>query len=445
MTGASSALSKAASVVAMLITVPAVLQHLGSDRYGLWIAVTSFVGLLSFADLGLGNGLVNAIAEANGRDDRTQARRYVSTAFFVLLIVSGVGMVLAIVAAQSIPWATVLNIQDSTLVAEALPAVLLVLASIAVHLPFGVAAKVQQGYQEGYRTDLWTTAGSLVGLAATLMAVRFGAGIPLLVMVFVGVPVLMSAANWIELVFVRRPWLRPQWRDVRKDTCVGLFRLGLLFLVMQLVVVVAYTSDSIVVSRMFGQAAVTEFSIPSRVFASAGLVITMFLTPLWSAYGEAIARGDAAWIRRTFSKSIWLALWVSLSASTVLLVAGPTLIAWWVGPAVRPSFALMLAFALWTVLSTLGNAVGMLLNGAGVIRAQIIVVSVMAVAAIISKIALGRIFGLPGVAWGTVLAYLVFSGIPQLFLVPRVLRRITHAEGDRPGRIAEHRAEYLLP
>lgn len=444
LTGASSTLAKAVSVLAMLITVPAVLSHLGSDRYGLWIAVTSFVGLLSFADLGLGNGLVNAISEANGRDDRVLARQYVSTAFFVLLIASFLAMILAVLAAVTIPWSSVLNVQDPGLVAEAVPAVLLVLASIAVQLPLGVAAKVQQGYQEGFRTDLWTTGGSITGLIGTLIAVHFEAGIPVLVLVVVGVPVLTSAANLIELVGFRRPWLWPRWQDVRRETCAGLFRLGFLFLVMQLVVVIAYTSDSIVVTRLFGPAAVTEFSIPSRVFASAGLLISMFLTPLWSAYGEAIARGDAVWIRKTFSRSVWFALWASASAAVALLFAGPALIAWWVGPEIRPAFALMLAFALWTVVSTVGNAVGMLLNGAGAVRLQVVIVSIMAIAAIVSKIALGRIFGLPGVAWGTVLAYVVFSGIPQALFVPGILRRIAVDRSRPDSRPIAQREGYLI-
>jgi O-antigen/teichoic acid export membrane protein len=49
----------------MVISVPLTLTYLGSERYGMWMAISSIVALLAFADFGLGNGLVNAIAVAS--------------------------------------------------------------------------------------------------------------------------------------------------------------------------------------------------------------------------------------------------------------------------------------------------------------------------------------------------------------------------------------------
>src|ERR1035437_6060231 len=69
LTTVSSVLARAVAVGTSLITVRLTIRYLGVERYGLWMTITSVVSLLWFADLGMGNGLLNAIAEAHGRDD----------------------------------------------------------------------------------------------------------------------------------------------------------------------------------------------------------------------------------------------------------------------------------------------------------------------------------------------------------------------------------------
>ena len=61
-TALTSAMAQAMSLVTLLITAPLSLDYLGVERYGLLITITSFAALLNFADLGIGNGLINAVS-----------------------------------------------------------------------------------------------------------------------------------------------------------------------------------------------------------------------------------------------------------------------------------------------------------------------------------------------------------------------------------------------
>jgi O-antigen/teichoic acid export membrane protein len=49
------------------------------------MAISSILALMSFADLGLGNGLLNAISQANGRNSKKDAQIAVSSTFFILV------------------------------------------------------------------------------------------------------------------------------------------------------------------------------------------------------------------------------------------------------------------------------------------------------------------------------------------------------------------------
>src|SRR5690349_17928309 len=65
LTALVSAFAQAVNMLTMLVSIPLTLNYLGVERYGLWIVISSLITILGFADLGLGNGLLNAIADAN--------------------------------------------------------------------------------------------------------------------------------------------------------------------------------------------------------------------------------------------------------------------------------------------------------------------------------------------------------------------------------------------
>ena len=63
------------TVLTNLVMVPLLVSYLGEERYGVWLTLNSFVAYLAFADLGLGNGLLNAVSEAHAHDDKELARQ----------------------------------------------------------------------------------------------------------------------------------------------------------------------------------------------------------------------------------------------------------------------------------------------------------------------------------------------------------------------------------
>src|SRR5262245_368447 len=77
LTAAASVWATSISIATGLISVPLALHYLGSQRYGLFVTILAVSALLGFANLGLSGGLVNAVSEALGENDRETAARYV--------------------------------------------------------------------------------------------------------------------------------------------------------------------------------------------------------------------------------------------------------------------------------------------------------------------------------------------------------------------------------
>jgi O-antigen/teichoic acid export membrane protein len=261
-------------------------------------------------------------------------------------------------------------------------------------------------------------------LVAVVLAIHAGASMPLLVLALSGSPLLSYAlCSLVEFGF-RRPWLRPRLSAGRLRTAGRLLGVGLSFVVLQLTVAFAYNLDPIVAAKVVGTSAATQYAVPLQLFALAPSVVTMLLIPLWPAYGEAVANGDIAWVRRILRVSVAISAGVTGSASVFLLVFGNAILRVWVGPQISPTFSLLAGFAAWAVLSNVFATISTLLNGATLMKFQVISASVMAPVSVVSSVILATYFGVAGVIWGTVLAYAACSAIPILWYLPRAFAEL---------------------
>lgn len=434
---ATAMFAKLLSVGVALLTVPLTLGYLGSERYGMWLIMSSFVAILSFADLGVGNGVLNTVAAAHGRDDRAAIRAAVSSGMAALI---GVAIVIAAGFALAYPhldWFRMFNVDTPLARAEAGPALAVFVACFALAIPTGVVQRVQMGLQQGFVASLWQCAGSLFALVGVLLAIWMEAGLPWLVLGFMGGPLLASAANSLNFFGRSHRDIAPRPSAATRAAAAAVMRTGLLFLLLQLAAAVTYNSGSLIIAQTLGAAAVPQYAVPERLFSLITMVAAMGLAPLWPAYRESITRGDAAWARRTLRTSIRVAVGYAALLSIPLIFASPWIIRLWVGDAVDSPFLLLLGFGLWKILEAGGLAMAMFLNGAHVIKPQLLSAIAMACAAVILSIVLVDKFGVAGIIWGTLTAYFTCALIPYVILSLKTLQVIERAK-QKPSKERHH-------
>src|SRR5204863_9161652 len=90
----------------------------------------------------------------------------------------------------------------------------------------------------------------------------------------------------------------------------------------------------------------------------------------------------------------------------------------------RPPYLLIVAAAIWVVVLTLGTALATFLNGARVIRAQIVLAVGMMIANLLLSILFTHWLGVSGVIWGSIVAEGVVVVIILAVIAPRVLSRL---------------------
>jgi O-antigen/teichoic acid export membrane protein len=423
LTALASALARAIGLLTNLITVPLAIGYLGAERYGLWMTIVSLIAMVNFLDLGIGNGLIGAIAEAQARNDREQARQYVSAANCVLLLISAILLGLFALGYSWLPWQRLLNVKDVSVARDGAMAAAALVTCFALGLPLSLVGRIQAGFQEGFEPALWGIAGSVVSLISVVLMIALRESLPWLVASSAAGPLLAALANGIVLS-LRRPWLRPQLSSITGDAVRRVFRQGMLFFVLQLGGVIAYQSDNYVINQVLGPEQVTQYAVPFYLFNLAPLLLNLVLGPLWPAYAEAAARGDADWVRHTLSRSVKIALLVTGLPALILVLFGAPIMHLWVGDKVVPAFQLLLALGILSVIMAVSNALAMFMNGLNFLGLQVIGGSIMAVTNIGLKIVFAGRIGVSGVAYATVVAQVLCVLIPCLVYVPRVLRTV---------------------
>lgn len=414
--------AKLLSVATTLISIPLTLQYIGAERYGMWVTISSLVTMLAFADLGMGHGILNVVAESKGREDRGAIRLAVSSGSFILSIVACVSLAAFAVVYPFVPWFELFNVKSDIARLESGPALASAVVCFALAIPLGVVSRVQMGIQQVYAVSLWRCLGSILGLAGVLIVIWLEGGLPWLVVALLGGPLVASFINTLVFFGVSAPDLMPRWEHVSRSTVARVARIGILFFGIQIAMAVAFSSDSIILAQMLGSEAVTQYAIPDKLFSFISIVASMVLFPLWPAYGEAVARGDHTWVRSTLLRSLRMTIVLTSAVSLILVASGAQLIELWTGSTLDPPFTLLLGLGIWRVIDSTGNAVSMFLNGANVVRFELLIGVITAVLAITLKLILVPHLGISGVVWATIIAYSVT--IPMTFVFIRSWLRI---------------------
>jgi len=425
LTGGSTAVVKIFSAAINLITVPLTVHYLGSERYGLWMAISSVITLMGFADLGLGNGLLNAVSKANGRNNINEAQVAVSSTFFILLGISFLLFLIFISIFPFISWKDVFNVRSALAIREAGPTMFTLVMILLINIPLGIIQRIQDGYQEGYRFQLWLILGSLISFAGLLICIYFKGSLTWLVLAYSGGPIIATTLNGVHLFSKKRKSLIPNFRFFNLKTGKTLIKSGLIFFLLGLFTLLANASDDIVITQTLGPSAVAGYEIVKKLFFFS-MFTQYIIQPLWPAFAEAMESGDIAWAKNTVKKGLMLSIISAAIISLPLLIFGKQIVTIWVSAQYIPSWSLLIGFYVFVLLGNYGGVMSTFLNSGPLLSKQLIMVGLAGTGSVLLKILFSLNFGVSGIVWATVVSYSIFFVGPSYKLAFNYLNSKLH-------------------
>jgi O-antigen/teichoic acid export membrane protein len=322
-------LGAAATLLFNLLLLPLVLDRLGPDLYGSWIALSALIAVGSLADAGVRTEVARRVADAKGAQDETALARTVHVGTTVMVLtavpVAVLGLVLAPLLSQAVFPDGVPGYPASEITMVLRVMILAMAANLVLGAHFAALRGVQRSDVETIAQVAALPANAVILVAGVVSGWGLWALLAAQVAGMVVVVLVQGVGTRILLPGLRLRLARASWGVV-----LSYLSLSTLALVSQVSDVFDSQWDKLVIARFVAADAVTSFHIGTMLGLQAKAVALLPLVPLLAAVSELrVSRGgEAHQLQRSLMKAGAVASAVILGSTFVF---APAFIDLWLG------------------------------------------------------------------------------------------------------------------
>jgi len=396
----------AASMAVAFFLSPFLVHRLGDAAYGVWILAISSVQYFGLLDLGMRSSVLRYVSKGYTTHDHKAASEAFSAALWVRLQISA--LLLALCGGLAPIFPQVFKV-PSGLVNDSRVVVALMGLSLAVAMSIGVYGGVVSALN---RYDLYTIV-VLVQLSLRVIGVvavvRAGRGI----VAIAWCELFATTVGNLLMAYVARrlyPELKISLKKPRWGVLKTIWSYSVYAFLIMVAVQVIYQTDNLVVGAFVSASAVTFYSIGNslcRYTQQLVVAMTTTFTPAASTYDAA---GETSGLRALYVTGTRATIAVSMPILVTLLARGDNFIGVWMGPQYSRTSGTVLAILAAALLFSLPNTAASSI-ALGVEKHKTVAKWAIGEAAanLSLSVVLARMFGIYGVAIGTLVPSLVVN------------------------------------
>lgn len=421
-----SFLYKGGSILSSFLLVPLTINFLDTENYGIWLTLSSFIGWFSFFDIGLGNGLRNKFAEAKAKGDLTLAKAYVSSAYFTIGSVCLLLIIVFFGLNFFIDWTRVFN-ANATMQKELGILMPIVFSFFCLQLVVKLITTIYTADQHHSMQGKVTFFSSALSLLAIWLMTHFAKSSLLIFgIIFSVLPVLLLVGLNVFAFSNKYKEYNPSLILWKKKYLKDIFGLGMKFFIIQFCGIILYTSDNLIISKLFSPAAVVPYNIAYKYFSIASMGFSIIIAPYWSTITEATQKDDWEWIKNAMNNLLKLVL-LTIVVIILMMLFSNSIFLIWIGNKVVIPTSLTLFIGLFFIINTIISPFTVFLNGTGKIKLQVIQAVISALINIPLSIYLASNLGMgpKGVIFATIIC-----SIPGLILAPLQYYKIINKRAE---------------
>jgi O-antigen/teichoic acid export membrane protein len=401
---------KGLAVAASFFAVPLMIRYLGQEQFGVWSTLLSMMSWIVFFDLGIGNGMRNKLAESLAKGETAEAASYISSGYSLIGLITLSLFALVAMATFLIPWQSIFNTQS---VAEPILRYTVLVAVFFIFLNFwiGLINVVLGAVQKTSMVVFGQFTSNTLALTFVFTLTKIADASLLYLATAYGISLVAANVLLSFWFYRRRSELIPK-PSFDNQHIRPILSLGLQFFVIQIAVLIIFTTDKILITQLFGPQYVTQYDVVFKLFSIISLVHTLVSVPLWSSYTDAYHRRDFAWIKRALHVQLMI-FGIIVVVVIILIAMAKPIIVLWIGNDLVVSMPLVISMGAFVLVSTWNNIFAHFVNGVGKIKPQLF----SAVIAMFLNIPLAILltkyfgFGLNGVVLATCMSLILFAVI----------------------------------
>lgn len=362
---------KGGAIIVALFTMPAYIRYFDDQVIlGLWFTILSVLTWVLAFDLGIGNGLRNRLVPTFVNKNFLLSKKYISSAYIILSIIVFFTILCSTIVFKFINWNNIFNIPENTVSKEVLYlAVLIVFSGIMLQFLFKIINSILYALQKSALNNLLSLLTSIiifiyVSTAKTSDISTNLISLAIIYVLAVNIPLIIATF----IVFSNSlKESKPSFKYFGRKYAMDVVVLGGVFFWVQIMYMILTATNEFLITWFTGPGMVLEYQIYYRLFTLIGTILTIALTPIWSAVTKALAEKDYNWIKKLYKKLTWVAL-IAIILEFSMIPLLQIIIDFWLGENTiqvnylyASTFAISGSIIIWIgVLTTIANGFGML-------------------------------------------------------------------------------------
>jgi len=351
------------------ITIPIMIKYLGEQQYGIWSTLLSIVSWIVLFDIGIGNGLRNKLSESLAKNSMQEAQNYISTAYVIIGIIAILLFFIILLFSSFISWQNIFNIKVISN-SELKKIVHITIFFLFLNFWLSLINQVFNGLQKASFVILnQFLSNCLILIFVSILYIFYERSLVKLAFLY-GFALMISNVLLSLWFYLNHNDLMPKIKYFHLKYIKSITNQGIQFFIIQIAVVVIFTTDKILITQLFGPEYVANYDIVFKLFSIISIVHSLIMAPLWSAYTDAYYRKDIIWIRQTLKYQIKIYPLIVLSV-IFLIFTSQSIISLWIGGNVIVDYSLIISMAFFILISTWNNIFAYFVNAINQLDVQI--------------------------------------------------------------------------
>lgn len=409
---ASGYVAIGSTVVFTIASVPLALHYLSQEQFGLWALVSQVAACLALLDLGIGSAAYRFLIDHKDQKEMGEYGAVLSTS---ALIFSLQGLVIAVAGGLFAgPLANVLNLPSSQ-VGTFKTLVLWQAVITAIGFSMRCFLLPLQSHQRFDIVNWLQTGQNLLGLG--LLWFGFFSGFGVFSLLFAGGVSILVQSFAAALLSQRLGFLPPKgaWSYPRMDTVKELFSFGRDLFLLGIGWQLVYATPAFVITRVLGLEAAAVWSICSKTYSMAQLLVWRLMDFSGPALAEMYVRGEMIRLRNRFKDLLGLTGSFAAGLGLVVALGNTSFVELWTKGRITWSPENDLWLYLWLMISCITRTLNLWVGATKEIRGVKYIYIVQGIAFLLVSLWVAPAYGISGVILSGAIMDAIFAGSYGVF------------------------------
>lgn len=393
-----------------IITVPIVINHIGTEQYGILALVFLLLGYFAFLDLGMGHAVVKFVSEYYAKNEIKRINKIINSILVIYIIVGLTGVTLIIFFTKFYAIRLFKIPPEHAQVARL--SFYIAAIGFLLNLIMAVFSKIPEGMQRfDITAKITIIMGTLINLGNIIIVLKGGRLLALVIVnlcgTFAGIFLyyIYSKAIFkdlkINFIF--------SWDDLKKTLSFGLYTI-----LTRLANVISFSLVQMIIGIILGPVSVAIYNVPDKLLSRLQMFGHQISYVVFPVVSELESLNDPNRINRIYEKVSRYSFYILSAFCISILSFNYSILRYWIGKDFADKgFIVLILLTIGYYLHSLSMVPSLVVYGMGKPKYNAIFSMLTAVLCISLLIPLSNMFGLKGSA----MAVLVSSFLVPFFII----------------------------